>query len=62
MTREVYDKWKAPMNTYNKSTPFYVRCDCGELATKVYQHSYFDCPECGRRYGLNLGQYVELKK
>ena len=62
MVRAVYDSWEIPIDNYNRTTPFYVQCDCGKLARKVYQHSYFDCPECDRRYVPHAGTYVEVDK
>lgn len=61
MTRKAYDRWKIEANQFNRATVFYVECNCGKLAQKKYQQSYFECGTCQRKYVLQQGQYVELK-
>lgn len=62
MSRKALNQWKVPIDSYNRTMPFYVECDCGKLAEKVYMKPYFDCPMCKRRYALSRGAYVEIKK
>ncbi len=61
MARKVFDTWKIEVTGFNRTVPYYVQCDCGELAKKKYQQSYFECVTCQRRYVLQQGKYVELK-
>lgn len=62
MSRLALNQWKVPIDSYNRSMAFYVECDCGELAGKVYMKPYFDWPTCKRRYALSRGSYIEIKK
>lgn len=61
MSRESYDRWKVKRTQYNTSQAFYVACDCGSLATRKYPHSYFECPNCPKKYALQNGQYVQIQ-
>lgn len=62
MSRKSFDQWKIETNQFNRSEVFYVECDCGQLARSFFPKKYFECLECGKRYVLHLGEYVELKK
>lgn len=48
--RKKYDQWKKEINTENKRTPVYIKCDCGNLALKVYREEGFQCPNCLSSY------------
>lgn len=61
MARKAYDTWKIEITGYNRTLPYYVQCDCGKLAQKKYERFYFECGACKRKYGMQQGQYVELK-
>lgn len=62
MSRKSYDQWKIERTQYNKSLAIYVECDCGSLAKKIYNTSYFECPDCHKKYILQNGQYVEMRQ
>lgn len=61
MVRKAYDTWYSEITNYNNSMPYYVQCDCGELAQKVYQKEFFECAKCKSKYGMRMGQYVKLE-
>lgn len=61
MTRKAYDTWNREITAYNRTMPYYVQCDCDELAEKVYQKDYFECPKCKSKYAMRMGQYVKLE-
>ncbi|MCA5014522.1 MULTISPECIES: transcriptional regulator [unclassified Enterococcus] len=61
MARKVYDQWKIEHTQFNRSEVFYVECDCGELARTAFPKNYFECSECGKRYALHYGDYVEIE-
>lgn len=60
LKRKAYDHWGLEITSFNRNIVFYLECDCGELAKRVYQKNYFDCPACHRKYKLHLGQYVKV--
>lgn len=60
MKRKSYDHWRIEITSFNRNIVFYVECDCGELAKRVYKKNYFACPACHRKYKLQFGQYVEI--
>lgn len=62
MGRQIFDQWKVPKTIFNNSMTFYVQCDCGELAKKVYGKYYFECSHCGRNYVQRFGEYVEKRE
>lgn len=62
MARKAFNQWKIETNQFNKTTVFYVACDCGELAQSAFPKHYFECKNCGKRYIQHLGEYIEMKK
>ena len=34
MARKVFDTWKIEITGFNHAMPYYVECDCGNLAKK----------------------------
>lgn len=61
MVRQAFDQWKVPKTPFNTSMTFYVQCDCGALAKKVYGKYCFSCDHCERQYVQKFGDYVEVK-
>lgn len=61
MTRKAFDSWYREITTYNRTMPYYVQCDCGDLAQKVNLKDYFECSKCKSKYVLRMGQYVRLE-
>ncbi|PZL76234.1 transcriptional regulator, partial [Enterococcus plantarum] len=43
MARKAFDTWKIEVTGFNRTVPYYVQCNCGKLAQKKYQQSYFEC-------------------
>jgi len=61
MSRKSYDSWKIERTQFNKNQAYYVECDCGSLAKKVFNKYYFECSTCQKKYISNNGVYVEWK-
>lgn len=52
--RKKYDQWKKEISIENKRTPVFIKCDCGDLALKVYREEIFQCPNCLSRYSKDF--------
>ena len=60
MKRKSFDQWKIENSMFNKRMTFFVECDCGQYATKIYLKPIFECPDCKKKYSQKRGEYVLL--
>lgn len=60
MERETYDQWRTPMSDCNQEKIFYIQCDCGRLAKKIYRKSCYTCDYCGRSYVRLFGDFGDF--
>jgi len=61
--RKKYDYMGIEITLFHKaSVVYYVDCDCGQRATKVYEkYETLCCEHCQREYKLHYGDYVLIE-